>query len=181
MININSWIIPLFTAIIGAIVTVIVSTIISSHTEKNKIKHEEMNTKSNLKVEFELNKKNLEEYNEKYLKQNLSTIIFLDKDKTTNYSDFYKNLGSFPIFNHIAWNNAQNIINNIFNEREIKEMREFNTTCDKLKEKANNLHKKYDNELLKKENYDLSDIRDFEWDINNAIKKGETALIYLKF
>lgn len=176
MIDTTPWFIPILSAIIGAIATVIAGYFISSISKKNKAE----NTKSNLKVEFELNKTNLEQYNEKYLKQSMSTIIFLDKDKNTLYSDFYKNLSSFPMFNHNTWNNAQNIINNIFNEREIKEMIEFNTACDELKEKANNLHKKYDAGLLNTENYDLSDIRDFEWDISDAISKGKTVLIYFK-
>lgn len=181
MININSWIIPIFTTIMGAVITVIANHFLSSYNEKNKMKNKTINTKANLKVEFELNKKKIEQYNEQYLKLNISTIILLNQDKNDIYLDFYKNLSSFPIFNHTAWNNAQNIINNIFNEQEIKKMIEFNTSCDELKEKSNNLHEKYVNKNFKEENNSYSDIRDFEWDIRNTINKGEIVLVYFNF
>ena len=205
----------LITTVFGVILGAVISRIFQYRDDKNRRKEEEEkrkeeevrrkeeekrrkeeknkydeNIKNLIKSECELNVGNLKKYHDKYLKLKISRLA----PSTNNneiFLNFYKNLSSFPIFTHDAWDSSVKDVIDIFNEDQIKRINEFNIKCDMIKEKSIILHKKSENNqfvkgILQNEysgeiNEAQGDIDNFEWEINGLIDDGEIILNFLNY
>ena len=175
---------PVITTILGAFLGSYLTKKFSLENEEKKLQEEIKSTLIILKSEYELNVENLNRFNELYLKKNISGRSFEKENEL--YLNFYKNLVSFPILCHSNWDNSKKVIHHIFIETHIKEIIEFNRTCDMLKEKASLLHKKCENENfmnnIVQEDYNnekreaYKDIISFESDIEDVIRRGKRVL-----
>jgi len=114
-----------------------------------------------------------------------------DKGTLEDISNFYYYLSKFPIVSHSNWDRLTSFIPDIYDEREIKQIVEFNAKLDDLQNQSELLYKKGMPEMvfsglllyeLDPYEYEvtLGTYKSYKNKINSIINDGETILKSLK-
>ena len=126
--------------IIGAILAALIGSfsawLFTYFTEKNRTDKRKKGVHTLIKSEIEINLNNLKEFENKFLKLSLKEAAATFTLEDIKY--FYKTLTNFPYLNHQNWDELTSFIPDIFDDRIIKEIIQFNAYLDKLNEMCKN-------------------------------------------
>lgn len=126
--------------IIGAILAALIGSfsawLFTYFTEKYRNNKRINGIHTLIKSEIEINLNNLKEFENRFLKLSLKEAYATFTLEDINY--FYKSLTNFPHLNHRNWDELTGFIPDIFDEKIIKEIIQFNVYLDKLNEQCKN-------------------------------------------
>lgn len=175
--------------ITGAIIGAFSAWALTFFSERYKFNHKKKGTQVLLKSEIESNLSNLIKFKNSYLNATFKELY--DKGTLEDISNFYYYLSKFPIVSHSNWDCLTSFIPDIYDEREIKQIVEFNAKLDDLQNQSELLYKKGMPEMvfnglllyeLDPYEYEvtLGTYKAYKNKINSIINDGETILKSLK-
>lgn len=141
MLNYLNSINPTITgAILAAIRGSFSAWLFTYFTEKNKTNKRKKGVYILIKSEIEINLNNLKDFENRFLKSSLEEAYDTFTLEDINY--FYKSLTNFPHLTHRNWDELISFIPDVFDEKIIKEIIQFNIYLDNLNEQWKNSSKK---------------------------------------
>lgn len=141
MLNYLNSINPTITgAILAAIIGSFSAWLFTFFTEKNRTNKRKNGVHTLIKSEIEINLNNLKDFENEFLKVSLKEAYHTFTLEDINY--FYKSLTNFPHLNHRNWDELISFIPDVFDEKIINEIIQFNIYLDNLNEQSKNSSKK---------------------------------------
>lgn len=171
-------------AILAAIIGSFSAWLFTFFTEKNRTNKRKNGVHTLIKSEIEINLNNLKDFENEFLKVSLKEAYHTFTLEDINY--FYKSLTNFPHLNHRNWDELISFIPDVFDEKIINEIIQFNIYLDNLNEQSKNSSKKeikgsdLDMPISTVDGYIYSEIVGdyayFKNTISTTIKKGDFIL-----